>query len=401
MCMAKKKDEKDESLKEYIIRSAESKKKTPQEWWESNIENMGKSQFRLATHVGKFTHPDSTVALLAKQEEEKGFVTTSSCSIDVLTPAQYIGAASLLLKEMPGGKTVLECMESGRDSMAAELRELALPEKELSTAFAALHKRSGIVPDETDERLKQVYFPISENRQYHLLTILPASSQLLEMKNRIWQMQMQRIACHSKESECYGEDHEDILNLTEVGFGGTKPQNISALNSRARGTAYLLPSLPPTLTHRDIRPPKRDFFRETVGLRAVKSSMYMLHKLFTLPRNNKAIRDRIRKEVDALADRAVVLAAGIREEEPGWSDGSAFQNLPKWQKIWLDAAYEEERLADQDWISEAGTAFGRWLLFTYEKYVGKGNAVILGDIELGYFRRELIDILREEVRIEK
>lgn len=29
--MAKKKDEKDESLKEYIIRSAESKKKTPQD----------------------------------------------------------------------------------------------------------------------------------------------------------------------------------------------------------------------------------------------------------------------------------------------------------------------------------------------------------------------------------
>jgi CRISPR-associated protein Csy1 len=40
-------------------------------------------------------------------------------------------------------------------------------------------------------------------------------------------------------------DLNSILNLTKIGYGGTKPQNISVLNNQNGGIAYLLSSMPP------------------------------------------------------------------------------------------------------------------------------------------------------------
>jgi CRISPR-associated protein Csy1 len=39
-------------------------------------------------------------------------------------------------------------------------------------------------------------------------------------------------------------------DLTAIGYGGTKPQNISVINNQNSGFSYLLPSMPPILTKR-------------------------------------------------------------------------------------------------------------------------------------------------------
>ena len=46
-------------LHEYIIESAAKKKKTPAEWFNAAVENL--KYCKLATHIGKFTHPDADV----------------------------------------------------------------------------------------------------------------------------------------------------------------------------------------------------------------------------------------------------------------------------------------------------------------------------------------------------
>lgn len=398
--MAKKKDEKSETLTAYILRSAEAKKKSPGEWWETTVQNIGKCQ--LATHVGKFTNPDSAVALLAEPgAPDAGYVTTqgSRCQLDVKRDASIAPSAVILLNFFPdAGKLSGQNKESF--ALLKELSGHGYATDQLIKNMKQVISASIQMPLATDGKLKQVYFPISLKGEYHLLTVLPSSSLLLELKNRLMQMDERcRLHCNKEEEE-YGRDWENIPNLTEVGFGGTQPQNISALNFLAKGTGYLLPSLPPSLGQRDIRLPKRDFFRETIPFREVERSLRTLHTLFLLDRNNKDIRMRIRGEVDALAELAAAMAARLRDEPAGWSEEERCAALPASQKIWLDEAFRETRLDGGDWLEDVSTGFGRWLIGRYERTAGR-EKVILGDIELKFFRDRLLELLKEEVRMDK
>lgn len=401
MIVAKKVEEQNESLTEYILRSAETKKKSPAEWWETTVQNIEKCQ--VASHVGKFTHPDSQIGVLVEPgEPDVGYVTTQGCQYreDIMTPAQYMGSASLLLKNQSDGRDILKWMESTPESIEQELSEAQLTSPSLRQAIKTLRAKSYTLPTETDERLKQVYFPVGEEHQYHLLTVLPASGLLLEMKQRLRQMGEHRRLCYSDKEEQYGEDCEDMPNLTEVGFGGTKAQNISAMNSRFGGTAYLLPSLPPVWMSRKVRLPKRDFFRDGLLFRMAKESVQALHRLFLLDWNNQKIREGVQSHVDTLADMVAGMAERMREEPAGWSREEAFDGLPESQKIWLDEARREERLDSEEWLDAVGTDFGRWLIRTYERVAGH-EKVGLGDPELRFFKYRLIEVLREEVRMEK
>lgn len=398
--MAKKKDEKSETLTEYILRSAEAKKKSPGEWWETTVQNIGKCQ--LVTHVGKFTHPDSVVALLVEPgASDAGYVTTqgSRCQLDVKRDASIAPSAVILLNFFPdAGKLSGQNKESF--ALLKELSGHGYATDQLIKNMKQVISASIQMPSATDGKLKQVYFPISLKGEYHLLTVLPSSSLLLELKNRLMQMDERcRLHCNKEEEE-YGRDWENIPNLTEVGFGGTQPQNISALNFLAKGTGYLLPSLPPSLGQRDIRLPKRDFFRETIPFREVERSLRTLHTLFLLDRNNKDIRMRIRGEVDALAELAAAMAARLRDEPAGWSEEERCAALPASQKIWLDEAFRETRLDGGDWLEDVSTGFGRWLIGRYERTAGR-EKVILGDIELKFFRDRMLELLKEEVRMDK
>lgn len=49
------------SLHEYIIENAAKKGKTPAEWFEDTVEKL--KYCKLATHIGKFTHPDAGVTV--------------------------------------------------------------------------------------------------------------------------------------------------------------------------------------------------------------------------------------------------------------------------------------------------------------------------------------------------
>ena len=79
-----------------------------------------------------------------------------------------------------------------------------------------------IKPDDmnmTDERIKQVYFPVEGD--YHLLSILTPSALLYELKNRINEIRFGEEAKQAREAKKKNLFHPsgfgDIYNLTTIG----------------------------------------------------------------------------------------------------------------------------------------------------------------------------------------
>lgn len=394
--MAKEKEEVT-SLHEYIIENAAKKGKTPAEWFDAMVMHM--DECHLASHVGKFTNPDIKATVCSHSKKVAGYVTTggSTCSLDILTPAQYLGSASLLLSTVTPDKNVLEAVISRDKELEKELELLSLPIENLQEKVQKMLEDSRKEPDATDTHLRQVYFPIAEG-EYHLLSVMPSSSLSLEMYRRIRAINGHKIDCYSKTSEAYGKPCEEVKGLTMIGFGGTKPQNISALNSRRGGKAYLLSSLPPSLHEVKVRIPKSDFFKESIWYKSQSSALYQLHAYMKQERNTMEIRKAIHDLVDEMIDAVLLVAYQIRAGADGWSEEETYVVLPRSQKIWLDDACMEER-QDPSWTGEIAASFARWVVFSYEKLLGE-EAVSLGDAEWRCFKDQMEIVLKDEVRYE-
>lgn len=394
--MAKEK-KKVTSLHEYIIESAAKKGKTPADWFDAMVMHM--NECHLASHIGKFTNPDIKATVCSHSKKVAGYVTTggSTCSLDILTPAQYLGSASLLLSPVTPDKNVLEAVITRDKELEKELELLSLPIEKLQKKVQEMLEDSQKEPEATDTHLRQVYFPIAEG-EYHLLSVMPSSCLALEMYQRIRAINGHKIDCCNKKSENYGKPCEEATELTIIGFGGTKPQNISALNSRCGGKTYLLSSLPPSLPARKIRLPKSDFFRESIWYKQQSSTLYRLHTYMKQDRNTMEIRQAIHDLMDEIISAILFTAYKIRTKEIGWSEKEAYSQLPTAQKIWLDDAYMEERL-NSSWTGEIAAAFARWVVFSYEKLLGE-EAVSLGDAEWSNIKNQMEIVLKDEVRYE-
>lgn len=394
--MAKEKKEVT-SLHEYIIESAARKGKTPADWFDAMVMQM--NGCHLASHIGKFTNPDIKTTVCSHSKKVAGYVTTggSNCSLDILTPAQYLGSASLLLSPVTPDKNVLEAVITRDKELEKELELLSLPIEKLQKKVQEMLEDSQKEPEATDTHLRQVYFPIAEGK-YHLLSVMPSSCLALEMYRRIRAINGHKIGCYNKKSETYGQPCEEITELTKISFGGTKPLNISALNSRCGGKTYLLSSLPPSLPARKIRLPKSDFFRESIWYKQQSSTLYRLHAYMKQDRNTMEIRQAIHDLMDEIISAVLLTAYQIRAGEIGWSEKEAYSQLPPAQKIWLDDVCMEERL-ETSWTGEIAAAFARWVVFSYEKLLGE-EAVSLGDAEWRNIKNQIEIVLKDEVRYE-
>lgn len=123
-------------------------------------------------------------------------------------------------------------------------------------------------------------------------------------------MRRLRLAAKDRKDEEYGSEWTEIYDLTEIGFGGTKPQNISAVNMKNKGRAVLLSSVLPVITNRKIIMPKKDFFISTLRKNFFRQDFQYLHKLFVCERNNMLMRDKIERIIQRIIDE--VLAEYIR-----------------------------------------------------------------------------------------
>lgn len=352
----------------------------------------------MLSHPGKFTHPSAkTSAIIAEaQPKPDGFLRTGNADtdLDVLGNAAALDVHKFLSLTLTDGQTVLAHLEQTSAAIQTQFELSTLPFSELQQGLLAIKQSSDTA--KTSEKIKQVYFPVGDG--YHLLSILTPSGLMFKLKEAINVLRFSDEAKQAREDRRHQVHNEqgfaELYNLSVIGFGGTKPQNISVLNNQNGGTAYLLPSLPPQLETRAIQPPKTGFFSDSLYYKHYQDSFKALHRLLMVNHNTIDIRDGRDYWISSIAEQIIEKVWQFRQLPPGWSDAT---NLPLAQKIWLDAAYNEQRENQDAWLDEIIRAIADWFYIAYEKTVGKDKAVFLGDVELAHIRT-VLGAMQEDLR---
>lgn len=343
------------------------------------------SQLSMVTHPGKFTHPRAKISSIIAQVPQKadGFLKTGNCtsSLDFDGSAGALPVYNFLSLELDDGKKLIDHIEQETETAKKQLVVGTMSFEEIREGFLAIKSSDETMV--TSEKVKQVYFPCDSG--YHLLSVLTPSGLMFELKNRVNDIRFSDQTKEARELKRNGEHSEagfdDIFNLSVIGYGGTKPQNISALNNQNGGKAYLLPCMPPALQKRKIRLPRYNFFENSLWTSNFKESFDALHKLLAVGYNNINIREGRDNIIIFIIDQVVDVMWAIRQHESGWSRSDHYSNLPAHQRIWLDNVNIEERESLDGWLDRVVGEFSRWIVFAYKKSHGK-QAVSLGDEEL-------------------
>jgi len=349
-------------------------------------------QLMMVSHPGKFSHPSAkTSAIIATAKHQNdGFLRTGNAEVelDVLGNAAALDVFKFLSCKMVDGKTVLAHLEKDIYHVKSQLDVCAEPYDEIRGGLLAI-KQDEDCKSKTSGRVKQVYFPVGEG-EYHLLSIMTPSSLLFKLTDRIREMHFSDETKEAREArknqQYHAKGFSEVFGLSAVGYGGTKPQNVSVLNNQHGGVAYLLPSSPPTLARRKVQPPRQDFFKDSLWGPGFKDDFDKLHKLLNQDPNNMHIRKQrdwlIRAIVYQVADRLWF----IRSLDSGWSDSDNYQKLPEYQKIWLDQQYKAKRQGNSQWLATMEKDLARWLVLTYRKLLDH-EALPFGDDELSHVTR--------------
>lgn len=394
--MAAKKEKAAQTLEEYIRESAEKKKKTIFQWLADVTDNI--AQCKMALYVGKYVHPGSTISIYQScSSAPGGYVVTEGdhCDFDIyLGNGNRIGVVNFLWFSIGLHETVLEDVLAHGGKTKAIFERMGLDYTRLKAAVQNMEARSHVVPDYTEQQLRQVYFPVGED-SYHLLTILPASSLMWKCADIVRNKGSENHSMNDDGNSANDGRDRKWRNLTMIEFGGAKKHNISALNSR-RGKAYLIPSLPPVFFSQAVRKPKNDFFYDTLYSRDIEAELFHLHGLVESKRNTMKIREKRSQILKHIIDYVLIEVDKVRKMPEGWTEEASYHSLPSEQKIWLDNKYREKR-KHMEWIAPVSKEFARWLIMTYEDLPGQ-NVRKLGGAEFIFLAKCMKDALQKEER---
>ncbi len=368
-----------------------------------------------ATHPIKFTHSQikgasSCYAVSAEEMPEKTFISTASLSrpvIDVDGNAAALDVAALLQLEHEG-KSLLEHIQK---QDADPLRPFAKSEAQLVDWMQGFAQAVSAATTSSHSLAKQLYFPIGEGK-YHLLSPLFSSSLTQAIYERIQAARFSEEMKAARKAKREGKFHPEVLveypGLAVMSFGGTKPQNISQLNSRRGGKTFLLPCTPPQWKRRST-PPFRTttvFSRHHFGEYSQRETWLLTTFLEKVVSKNSTLEIRSRRAafVDRILDLLIQYAAEIHTAfAGGWSKDATCQ-LHHAEQLWLDPrrgkedeAFALER-AKNEWQETIADRFARWLNKRIEESKGK-QILFTGDAEYGEWKsllQEKIRLLRDE-----
>lgn len=337
----------------------------------------------IATHVGKFSHPNADANIYAQlRGNNDGFLRSGNVSgtePDSPGNAATSAIAKFMLHKLEDGRSVYEHL---REDTHEARQYLSIYGNDYPTMRAKLLKTLTIPKAEqpSSSELKQVYIPVEDN--YHLLSLLVPAGIVMKMQEKLKEIKQ---STKDRESE-----FSKIGRLTTVSYGGANAQNISYLSTKLKGCG-LLSCLPPQINKR-VRLPKQDFFREVLWTKKYEDIFNSFHELQKKSHNNEKIRQGRDRWICHCFDRVMDTVEGIRAKEDGWSDGDAYKNLPGYQKKWLDNKYFDERdtSAFDMHASKIVDALARWFIREYERTVGK-EKVVLSDAFIIHMKN-LIDI---------
>lgn len=385
-------------------------------------------QIQAVTHVLKAAHPDARGSSLhaapssLPRHAEIGTHSLGEAYVeDVVGNAAALDVFKLLKLEVDG-RRLLEWMQAGDADLQSALSGDGQQAQEWMQAFASL-VREDAAPA-THPMGKQLYWLVGENphddANYHLLQPLFASSLAhavhAEIQDARFGETNKELRQARRESRPVDGSYRDYSNLAVRKLGGTKPQNISQLNSERGGVNYLLASLPPAawkprdgtdlLQLDSVFNEKRGpFFWFGEVRRLVRD---LVDFLDTDLEANKDTRDRVNALAGQLGEQLALFGAAVRDRrQPGWTRDEDCR-LPDVEQLWLDPERselpprsdpdhphrQEQDLAFTaaytrgDWADEVATRFARWL---NQQLRGRSEKLIaLGEAEVHYLARKAI-----------
>lgn len=357
------------------------------EWLPSAAKRAG--QISMSTHPCTFSHPSArknkngyvTSIILEKKFVSDGFLKTGSVEVetDALGNAAALDVYKFLTLVLTDGQQILSHIQQNSEVAEKLLTIDAVSYEELKAGFIAMVGTN----DEniTSSKIKQIYFPVESD--YHQLSILTNSGLIYKLRARIDEIRFSEDAKElrvlKRNNEYSEKSFSEIYGLTTIGYGGTKPQNISVLNNGNGGKTHLLNSLPPQVEKRLINFPKTNFFTESFRYRDCRDIFQALHKIFKTDYSNINIRDGRDYRLQELMGRIIDKMWSIRSAEKDQYYPESSQ-LQKHQKIWLCSEYTKEREESDQWLDQLCKEVTRWMVQTYEKIMGK-QAIKLGEEE--------------------
>ena len=392
-----------------------------EEWLASAIGHAPK--LRIATHVLKATHPQAAGSdwhnLLRNRDwKEIGTHSVAQPEEDIMaSSAAYLGAASFLRAEMQG-RRVLDWIRGDNQDFQSALHENP------DTAREWMQTLRGLTDQPTDKPVshslaKQVYWLAGEDprsdSEYHLLQPMFPSSLAHAVHADIQDVRFGEINTEARkayqEKKPFNKPYREYQDLALRKFGGSKPQNVSLLNSERGGRNDLLASLPPRAWNSSsLRVLESDSaFAAFPYFGNAREQVKALGEFLTSdPDSTMETRQRRESLERELCLELAAFGAAVRNQQgSGWTRDARCQ-LPRHQQLWMDPerALLEVRVSSEhpewqaddeafirdfhrgDWADQVAGDFGLWLNAQLRQHDDKLKA--LGETEMRHFAREAV-----------
>ncbi len=329
-------------------------------------------QLQVVTHVLKGIHPDAKGTNLFVRPEElptTNALGSHACQgqfSDVTGNAAALDVYKFLKLEHQECSLLDRLSRQCPDTLAA-LSDSAVIAKEWAASFAAITVAKGTPASHVCA--KQMYWlkglNASCNDDYILLAPLFPSSLVHDVFQKIQHDRFSEEAKEARKAQKADKPSDnEVHRYPEMAIrklGGTKPQNISQLNSERGGNNILLSGLPPQWNASHTRPilNTSSAFGQLCQQRGFYRPLNELRKfLHSDPTANIATRRKVRRLIERAMDSVIDFTMKMHELPPGWSaintlleDGTTQRcEIPNHEKHWLDpfraatdAAFRHER----------------------------------------------------------
>ena len=384
----------------------------PATWLEDAARRV--SQIQAVTHSLKPIHPDAKGTNLYKppQVQPELAVVGSHClgadfAGDVVGNAAALDVYKFLKLEYQGRSLLTLMLNGDADLVKALSHDAALAEAWMK-AFSGLTEPRGRIASHT--LAKQLYWFAGDNpdphddTSFHLLAPLYASS----LAHRVYLTiqddrfsEEAKVARQAKKDGTFSERPvREYPQLAVQNLGGTKPQNISQLNSERRGDNFLLASLPPNWQSVDLQPLLgTDTMFHRFGRRAeVRQGVKaLLTFLKNDPARNLKTRTHRAESVDNLIDEFLQFSAELRALPLGWSQTPECR-LGSAEKHWLDPKGVEQACVQSGLPLPTDTGERISALFANWLNAQQREQLPVGDPEYLEWRNQMYEQIKTEER---
>ncbi|MDW6005271.1 type I-F CRISPR-associated protein Csy1 [Vibrio mangrovi] len=360
------------------------------------------SQISMATHAIKFTHSGAKGSnlLASNLGSDPHYLDTSALkkpAVDVVGNAAALDVARLLQLTDEHGTSLFDYL---KQENTTPLQPFTTDETQLSRWTDGLKQALHDQAPSSHTLGKQIYFPIGDN-QYHLLVPLYSSSLSQAFYDAIhhsrYSQEMKAVRDARKNQQPHNTPLVAYPDLAVTIAGGSKPQNVSQLNSGRGGRNYLFSARPPVWQTRQKPPLTSDNIFTHPELRYLtRDTIRQLRRFLTRLNqqqtdSNQRIRNYIRQQVDEVIDQALSKAGQWQQLPARWSDQAS--DLPLAQRRWLDPEHPQWDRHDQQWQQELAQNFGLWLKDSLNYH--NQESFVLGNEEVEIWKKAFLEALQE------